>query len=133
MASFLRSTPNQGRTTTRVGVLRCSLAGVTYAVVLGLALVGLLSERRRRHPVVLSLLLIVGGVAALHTFAEIQPRYHSYLVPLFCILAGQGVAVVRERALDGGRPRLKDRPHRLAMWASLQTGRNREYAIGQAH
>jgi hypothetical protein len=81
---------------------------------------------------VLCLLLIVGGVAALHTFAEIQPRYHSYLVPLFCILAGQGMVVVRERAL-GGRPRLKDRPHRLAMWASLRTGRDSEYAIGPAN
>jgi hypothetical protein len=45
---------------------------------------------------------MVAALALAHTFVEIQPRYHAYVEPLFCVLAGPGVAALRIPTLRRG-------------------------------
>jgi hypothetical protein len=66
-----------------------------YVAILGLAILGLWRSKRAIPGTVVLILAIVGSLAIAHTFVEIQPRYHSYVEPLLCILAGPGVAALR--------------------------------------
>ncbi len=70
---------------------------IGYAAVLVLALLGLLRWRGRRGPTELLIVLLIGTVAVLHSFVEIQTRYHSYLVPLLCVLAAGEMVVLLKR------------------------------------
>jgi 4-amino-4-deoxy-L-arabinose transferase-like glycosyltransferase len=65
---------------------------IMYAGVLVMAAMALWLERRRR-PIVLTLvILVVAATAIAHTFIEVQPRYHFFIEPMFCILAGGWLA-----------------------------------------
>ena len=66
-----------------------------YVAILGLAALGLWRLRRARPGTVVVIVVIIGALAVAHTFVEIQPRYHSYVEPLLCIVAGPGVAALR--------------------------------------
>ncbi len=59
-----------------------------WSLLLLVALVGLWRARRDPPVEVLAILVIVLGAVAVHTLAEVQPRYHEYFVPLLCVLAG---------------------------------------------
>ena len=74
---------------------------IVYAGTLALATIYLFIRRRERHPEELFMMMLVGCVALLHTFVEIQTRYHSYLIPLLCVLAGAQVAVYTRDRLPG--------------------------------
>lgn len=58
-----------------------------YAMVVLMAAVSLLRQRTIGSTVLLILLIFLASAAA-HTVLEVQPRYHAYLVPLMCVLAG---------------------------------------------
>ena len=66
-----------------------------YVAILGLAVLGLWRSRRAIPGTVVIIVAIIGSLAVAHTFVEIQPRYHSFVEPLLCILAGPGVAALR--------------------------------------
>jgi 4-amino-4-deoxy-L-arabinose transferase-like glycosyltransferase len=66
-----------------------------YLAIVGLALLGLWRIRSDMQPVVVASLLILATLVVVHSFLEIEPRYHSYVVPIFCILAGPGAASLR--------------------------------------
>jgi hypothetical protein len=59
-----------------------------YTGVLILAAMALWQERRRRSEVLTLIILIIGATALAHTFLEVQPRYHFFIEPMMCILAG---------------------------------------------
>lgn len=76
-----------------VGRLELITSQLVYAGVLLLAVAGVVAGRRTwRQPTELLILMVVISVALLHTFVEIQPRYHAYVIPLLCVLAGGGLA-----------------------------------------
>ena len=76
-----------------VGRAEVIASQVLYAGALLLALAGLAAGRRTwRHPTELWIVMVVATVALLHTFVEIQARYHAYVIPLLCVLAAGGVA-----------------------------------------
>ncbi|HYI21792.1 MAG TPA: hypothetical protein VEX62_04065 [Candidatus Limnocylindrales bacterium] len=55
---------------------------------------------RLRHGRPLLAWLILGifvSVGAIHIFAEVQPRYHAYVVPLFIVLAAPAIARLARR------------------------------------
>jgi hypothetical protein len=67
-------------------------AHLAYVVVLALAT--LAAWQLRRPPsIMLAIVLIVLAVAGMHLFVEVHGRYHAYLVPLLCVLAGAAVTV----------------------------------------
>jgi hypothetical protein len=63
-----------------------------YLAIVGLALLGLWRIRSDMQPVVVASMLLLATLVVVHSFLEIEPRYHSYMVPIFCILAGPGAA-----------------------------------------
>lgn len=71
------------------------LSQICYVATIGLVLLGLWRIRRLLPPAAVAIVLMVAALVVTHTFLEIQPRYHAYLVPLFCILAGPGFAAIR--------------------------------------
>ena len=71
------------------------LSQAAYAVILGLAVLGLWRLKRAMPGTVVVIVVIIGSLAVAHTFVEVQPRYHSYVEPLLCIVAGPGVAALR--------------------------------------
>ena len=76
---------------------------VVYALTLVLAAIGVWRWRRRRSAAVVLILLIMLSVAAMHSVLEVQPRYHVYLEPLLCVLAGSALATTRfARPLEMG-------------------------------
>jgi len=78
------------------------LAQAAYLAILGLALFGLWRMRRALPGTAVVILAMVAALALAHTFVEIQPRYHAYVEPLFCVLAGPGVAALRIPTLRRG-------------------------------
>jgi hypothetical protein len=66
-----------------------------YAIILALAALGLWRWRHARSTMVLLIILIILSVAAMHTVLEVQSRYHAYLEPLMCVLAGSALATTR--------------------------------------
>lgn len=75
------------------GLLVASQAA--YLVLVTLCAIGLWALRSAVPPTVLLILLMVLALALVHTFLEIEPRYHSFVVPLLCIPAGYGATSVR--------------------------------------
>lgn len=73
------------------------------AIVVG-ALAGLWMMRPRLSPMVVAIAFLVVGTIALHTFVEVKPRYHAWLIPLFLVLAAP--------ALDAALRRLGNRSWR---------------------
>jgi hypothetical protein len=55
-----------------------------------LAAIGMFAEARSRRPVALFIGMIVALVAISHLVLEVHSRYHAYVVPLLCLLAGAG-------------------------------------------
>jgi 4-amino-4-deoxy-L-arabinose transferase-like glycosyltransferase len=66
------------------------LSLLVYIGLLLLALLGLWLERQRRPPALVLALLILLAVVVIHVFAEVTGRYHAYVIPLLCIIAGVG-------------------------------------------
>ncbi len=73
-------------------------AQLVWAPLVLLAAFGVLPDRNMARPAVLLIGLIVTLVAFTHLALEVHGRYHSYLVPLLCVLAAAGV-----RTLHGWR------------------------------
>jgi hypothetical protein len=71
------------------------LSQAAYLAIVGLALLGLWRIRSGMQPVVVASLLILATLVVVHSFLEIEPRYHAYVAPIFCILAGPGAASLR--------------------------------------
>jgi hypothetical protein len=65
-------------------------AQVIYAAILVLAASG--AWRLRREPVVILLLALVGLMTAAHAVIEVSDRYHAFVMPLMCMVAGFEVA-----------------------------------------
>lgn len=86
-----------GRSHPRVTATMTLLSQVWYTLVVVLAVVLLFIRRRERDPVVLLTILCLGAVAASAVFLEVQPRYHAFFEPLFCLLAGGTVGWLAER------------------------------------
>jgi hypothetical protein len=74
------------------------LSQVFYAFLVLLAGFGLWADRKRRPTAGLMVVAVLGILVGLHSFLEIQSRYHAYMVPLFCALAAVGLA----KALGSG-------------------------------
>jgi hypothetical protein len=74
-----------------------------YALILLLAAYGLWRWRHARTTALLLIVLIILSVAAMHSVLEVQSRYHAYLEPLICVLAGGALATTRlgRRLQDG--------------------------------
>lgn len=68
------------------------LSQALYALVAILAAVPLVRFRRKPSPAMLLIAGIIVIVSAAHVVVEVQPRYHAYVVPLLCALAGGAVA-----------------------------------------
>lgn len=68
------------------------LSHVLYCGVLLLALMALWTDRKRRPSAAAVILVMVVTVAAVHVFVEVTGRYHAYLIPLLCVLAGPAIA-----------------------------------------
>lgn len=79
------------------------LSQATYVAIVGLAALGLWRVRSAVPPVVVTILLALVALVAVHTFLEVTPRYHAYFVPLFCMLAAPGAATLRLPHLPGAR------------------------------
>ena len=75
---------------TRQGLLLASQG--MYACLTVAAAVGLWRQRRRAIPAAVLLAGLLVTIAAAHTFVEVQPRYHAYVLPLICALAAQALA-----------------------------------------
>jgi hypothetical protein len=58
-----------------------------YVVLLALTVRSLLRMLRRPHHAAFVLLLFLAGLFALHTFLEVQSRYHFIAVPILILLA----------------------------------------------
>jgi 4-amino-4-deoxy-L-arabinose transferase-like glycosyltransferase len=56
--------------------------------------------RRDRPIAAATILCFVLVTVATHSLAEVQPRYHEYLVPLLCVLVGAGFGTSRPVAPD---------------------------------
>ena len=65
---------------------------VMYTGIALLAALCLWRERRTRPELLTLIILVVGATAVAHTFVEVQPRYHFYVEPLLCVLAGGWLA-----------------------------------------
>jgi 4-amino-4-deoxy-L-arabinose transferase-like glycosyltransferase len=64
------------------------LGSLVYIGLLLLTLFGLLLERHRRPAALVLALMILVAVVIIHVFAEVTGRYHAYVIPLLCIIAG---------------------------------------------
>jgi hypothetical protein len=71
------------------------LSQATYVATVGLALFGLWRIRAAVPPAAVLVVLMLATLVVVHSFAEIEPRYHAYMVPFFCVLAGPGAAALR--------------------------------------
>lgn len=90
-----------GRVVVTVGLA----AHLTYVALLVLAALAAWKVRERSS-IMLAIMLIVMVVAGMHLFLEVHGRYHSYVVPLLCILAGAAVTVpsmARRRPMSAER------------------------------
>ena len=76
----------------RAAATAALLAQAAWVALLGAVLFALWRTRRTRPVEGSIILLIVLGAVAVHTLAEVQPRYHEYFVPLLCVLAGAAAA-----------------------------------------
>lgn len=74
-----------------IGWLTSQLAWVTLT---GMAVVGVLGDRRRPRPATLLIGMTLALVTLSHLFLEVHGRYHSALVPLLGVLAAAGVPVL---------------------------------------
>jgi hypothetical protein len=79
------------------------LSQAAYLATVGLALAGLWRVRGAVPPAVTTMILILATLVVVHSFLEVEPRYHAYLVPIFCILAGPAGAALRLPRLHGAR------------------------------
>ena len=68
------------------------VSGAGYLAIVAFAAYGLWAMRSAVPPTATLILLLMLALAVVHTFLEIEPRYHSFMVPLFCILGGYGVS-----------------------------------------
>lgn len=91
--------PQWSATSIRSDVLRL-VSQAVYVLVASLAAIGLWRARIAPHPAT----LIIAGVLLLavlaHAFVEVQPRYHAYLVPPLCVLAGMALAARAPTGLE---------------------------------
>ena len=78
------------------GLLVVSEAG--YLAIVAFAAYGLWTLRSAVPPTATLIVLLMLALAVVHTLLEIEPRYHSFMVPLFCILGGYGVSAFGSRA-----------------------------------
>jgi hypothetical protein len=74
-----------------------------YTIIIGLAAGFLWFRRRLRDPAMLVVILCLAAVAAAELFLEVQPRYHAFFEPLFCLPAGAALPGLVERVLDHKR------------------------------
>lgn len=85
-----------------------ALTSTFYVGLLAAALSGVWRERRAPTRTTLLVLGITATVAAIHIFVEVAGRYHAYLIPLWCVLAGAGIgwllSLARGRILARGAP-----------------------------
>ena len=103
-----------------------------YACLTVMAAVAVL-RRRQPDQALLLMILIFLAVAAVHLVVEIQPRYHAYLVPLMCVIAGACFlprrAHAREQPARGRGARANDRCNGLGensnLTSSAPRGRTR--------
>jgi len=72
-----------------------------YAAIAAAAAVGMWWQRRALPPEAMLIAGVVLTIAAAHIVIEVQPRYHAYVVPLLCALAGVAIAARAERQRDG--------------------------------
>ncbi len=79
------------------------LSQAAYLAIVGLALAGLWRVRTSLPPAVMTMILILAALVVVHSFLEVEPRYHAYLVPIFCILAGPAGAALHLPRLRGAR------------------------------
>ena len=63
-----------------------------YATIAAAAVVGMWRQRHRLPPAAILLAGVILTIAAAHILIEVQPRYHAYVVPLLCALAGVAIA-----------------------------------------
>ena len=63
-----------------------------YVLLAASATVGLWRSRQRPRPAALLLAGVLVTIALAHVFVEVQPRYHAYVIPLLCALAGPVLA-----------------------------------------
>jgi hypothetical protein len=79
------------------------LAQAFWLILCLLAAIGLLVDRRQPRPAALVIGTTIATVALIHLVLEVHGRYHSYLVPLLCVLAAAGGAwLVERRAARAG-------------------------------
>ena len=75
------------------------LAQAFWVVLCLLAAIGVLVERHRPRPATLVIGTTIASIALIHLVLEVHGRYHSYLLPLFCLLAAAGGEwLIRRRA-----------------------------------
>jgi 4-amino-4-deoxy-L-arabinose transferase-like glycosyltransferase len=67
------------------------LSHVLYIGLLLLTLLALVTDRDRRPTTASVILVMVVTVVAVHVFVEVTGRYHAYVIPLLCALAGSAV------------------------------------------
>lgn len=67
------------------------LTSAAYVGLVAATLLGIWWERRRMSGTTLLILGLTATVAGIHVFVEVADRYHAYLIPLWCALAGVGV------------------------------------------
>ena len=79
-----------------------------YVGILGLAVLGLWQIRRAPPTTVVVVIVMIAALAVAHSFVEIQPRYHAFVVPMLCIIAGAGGAALRFPRLTGRWSRASD-------------------------
>lgn len=93
-------------------------AHLAYVSVLSLAAVAVWKGRQRQSSIMLAISLIIVAVAVMHLFVEVHGRYHAYVVPLLCVLAGAaaGIPAVARRLPPGANdaPMGDDAEKRLA-------------------
>jgi len=68
-----------------------------YVAIAAAAALGMWRQRHRAPPAAILLAGVIITIAAAHVFIEVQPRYHAYVVPLLCALAGMAIAGGVER------------------------------------
>jgi hypothetical protein len=71
------------------------ISQAAYLAAVGLALFGLWRIRAAVPPAAVVIVLMLATLVVVHSFTEIEPRYHAYMVPFFCVLAGPGAAALR--------------------------------------
>jgi len=80
--------------------LRTSLRIASQAGYAAIAVAAAIGMWRQRHGVPPEALLLAGAIvtiAAAHVVIEVQPRYHAYVVPMLCALAGVALVSKAER------------------------------------